>query len=100
MFSDELLLVQSVVEQIDAVPIGVELTVQEYLLHVRSIVSPFIGAVKSKWGLQQEAQVLEMPKGKVLMAIIFSAVQAKFPRFDDFMDEAVERFVAVKGTLN
>ena len=98
MFSEELLLVQSVVDQVTAITIVGDLTLQEFLLLVRSIVCPFIGAVRVKWGLKQDVQVLHVPKGKVLMAIIFAAIQAKFPRFDALMFDVIERFVSDRST--
>lgn len=97
MFSEELLLVQTVIDQINGISVE-ELTLQEYLLHVRSIVAPFMGALKSKWALDELGQILELAKGKVLMAIIFAAVQSKFPKFDLLIEDAIERFIASHGT--
>lgn len=98
MFSDEILLVQAVVDQINATAVSPQQTLQEYLLHIRTIVTPFIGSCKTKWRIKSDSEVLQSPKGKVLMAIIFAAVQAKYPQFEDRIDFVVERFLINNGT--
>lgn len=89
---EQLNLCTSLCEQIKRIDIT-DLTFGEFVLHVRSVVM--------QW---QRLLALNGPgfsgaPGKVMLAMVYSSIRQSFPGCDAFIEEAVERFIQVKGML-